>query len=287
MAHLAVDWWRRARRNVVTVRPLKLATALVLLASMMIADRARAQNVNVADVWAQGRYRPFVAATLDFGFLYLRPRVAFGWGRPHSTWFGVEMNPIFSTLSVGGYGGLRAAFPFFDVRVGARGFRSFDHGYLPNQDGYSLTDFNIATGNATAIVYETEVRSVFRVGPGDIGLLASISHISGIPDGTSVFDDTLHVIARPPAIWRARAGYSFFIASQIGRFSITPVVDVLGNPSRNAVMLRAGMLATYLINKHLEVRASFVPVILSPDSIGIIGGDLTELGLRYRWATGD
>ncbi len=265
----------------------KIVALLACVATMTLADHARAQNANAVDAWSHGRFRPFVAATLDFGFLYMRPRVAFGWGRPHSTWFGVEMNPVFSTLSVGGYGGLRAAFPFFDVRVGVRGSRSFDHGYLPNQDGYSLLDFNVATGNATYIAYETELRSVFRVGPGDVGLLASVTQITGTPEGSSVFDDTLHVVARPPAVWRARAGYSFFIASQIGRFSITPVVDVLGNPSRDAVMLRVGLLATYLINKNLEVRGSFVPVILSPDSIGLIGGDFGELGLRYRWATGD
>jgi hypothetical protein len=249
--------------------------------------RAHAQSVN-SDVWSQGQYRPFVAATLDFGFLYLRPRATFGWGRPHSQWVGAEVNPVFSTTAIGGYGGIRAAFPFLDVRVGARGFYSLNNGYLPNQDSYTLTDFNVASGNATYVTYETEIRSVFRLGPGDVGILASLSSVTGVPQGFSVYEDTLHIIVRPPGVWRTRVGYTFFIATRIGRFSVTPIVDVLGNPEREAIMVRAGFLATYLINKHLEVRASFVPSIYSPDGIGfVLGGDFTELGLRYRWATGD
>jgi hypothetical protein len=274
---------------VVTRRITRTLSRLVASVAIVLGSaRAHAQAVNT-DVWTQGRYRPFVSATLDFGFLYFRPRVAVGWGRPHSTWFGAEVNPVFSTSAMGAYGGIRAALPFLDVRVGARGFYSFDHYYLPaNQDSYSLLDFNQASGNATYVTYETEIRSVFRLGPGDLGLLASLSTVTGVPEGMSVYEDTLHVIVRPPGVWRARVSYTFFIATRIGRFSITPVVDVLGNPARDATMVRAGFLATYLINKHLELRGSFVPSIFSPDGIGAVtGGDFTELGLLYRWATGD
>ncbi len=267
---------------------MRRALAVCLACAIVLSGaRAGAQAVN-ADAWSQGVYRPFMSATLDFGFLYLRPRVAFGWGRPHANWVGAELNPTFSTSSIGGYAGLRAAFPFLEARVGARGAYLFDHGYLPNQPSYTLLDFNEASGNATYLTYETEIRSIFRVGPGDVGILASLSSVTGVPAGHSVYDDTLHVIIRPPAVWRTRVGYTFFIPTRIGRFSITPIVDVLGNPSRGAAMLRAGFLATYLINKHLEVRGAFVPSILSPDGLGIaLGGDFTELGLRYRWATGD
>ena len=267
---------------------VKKLAALALGLAMLVAPRgAHAQkDVNAADVWTQGQYRWFVAGTFDFGFLYFRPRLEAGWGRPHSTWFGVEANPTASNMAIGGYGGIRATLPFLEARVGARGFRSFDHDYLPAQSSYSLTDFNLAAGNATYVTIESEVRTSFRAGPGDVGLLASVSHVSGLPAGHAVFEDTLHVIVNPPAIWRVRGGYTFFIASQIGRFSITPVVDVLGNPSRDAIIVRGGFLATYLINKHLEVRGAFVVVLASPDSIGIVGGDFTELGLRWRWATG-
>ena len=33
-----------------------------------------------------------------------------------------------------------------------------------------------------------------------------------------------------------------------------------------------------------EARATFQPPILSPDSLGLKGGDSFQLGLRYRWA---
>ncbi|HEX4512587.1 MAG TPA: hypothetical protein VH054_03600 [Polyangiaceae bacterium] len=265
------------------------ARALLVAASLsFVALPAHAQDVNARDSWSGGRARPFVSTTIDFGFLYMRPRATFGWGRPFSTWFGVELNPIFVSTGVGAYGGLRAAFPFFDVRVGARGFYAFDHGYLVNQSNYAEVDLNTnSTGNAVAVTYETEVRGVVRAGPGDLGLLASLSTVTNVPAGMSVYEETLHVIVRPPVVWRMRLGYSFFVATGIGRFSITPVVEVLGNPSRDAFVVRAGILASYLINKHLEVRGTFVPMVAGPDSIGILGSDFTELGLRYRWASGD
>jgi hypothetical protein len=33
------------------------------------------------------------------------------------------------------------------------------------------------------------------------------------------------------------------------------------------------------------VRGSFIATVVSPDRIGLRGGDFTELGLRYRWAS--
>jgi hypothetical protein len=40
-----------------------------------------------------------------------------------------------------------------------------------------------------------------------------------------------------------------------------------------------------LLSRALEVRGTFVPTVASPDRIGLVGGDFTELGLRWRWAT--
>jgi membrane-associated phospholipid phosphatase len=60
--------------------------------------------------WAEGSRRLFVGTTLDVGFLYLRPRGAVGYGKPHYAWIGVDGNPTISacwtaTLRSSGSGG--------------------------------------------------------------------------------------------------------------------------------------------------------------------------------------
>jgi hypothetical protein len=39
------------------------------------------------------------------------------------------------------------------------------------------------------------------------------------------------------------------------------------------------------LSRHFDVRGSFVTTISSPDRLGLVGGDFTELGVRYRTAT--
>jgi hypothetical protein len=39
------------------------------------------------------------------------------------------------------------------------------------------------------------------------------------------------------------------------------------------------------LSRRVDLRGSFVVTVVSPDSIGLPGGDFTELGVRYRWAT--
>src|SRR5262245_34225324 len=57
--------------------------------------------------WARGEPRPFISGAVDLGFLFLRPRFHFGYGRPHFTWIGLEANPLVSSEGIGVYGGLR------------------------------------------------------------------------------------------------------------------------------------------------------------------------------------
>jgi hypothetical protein len=39
------------------------------------------------------------------------------------------------------------------------------------------------------------------------------------------------------------------------------------------------------LSRRVEVRGSFIATVVSPDRIGRVGGDFTELGVRYRWAS--
>ncbi len=113
----------------------------------------------------------------------------------------------------------------------------------------------------------------------------SVSAIQGVPEGEYVYEETLHVIAKPPIIWRGRLGYHWFLIPG-RRHSIGAVGDVVAVPGRATALVRAGLVLRVVLSDSLEVRGTFVPTVYSTDQIGILGGDFTELGLRWRWATG-
>jgi hypothetical protein len=100
-----------------------------------------------------------------------------------------------------------------------------------------------------------------------------------------VFEETLRVIVKPPLVWRGRAGY----ALRFGRYSqhsIGFVVDVLDVPARDdSRTVRLGPIVRLVLSRRVELRGSFVTSVFSPDRIGLLSGDFTELGVRYRWAT--
>jgi hypothetical protein len=109
--------------------------------------------------------------------------------------------------------------------------------------------------------------------------------VTGVPAGDDVFEETLHVIVRPPWVWRGRIGYIFRFGAY-GQHSIGLIGEVLDVPMRpDGVTVRAGPIIRFVLSRRVELRGSFVIPLVSPDSIGIVGGDFGELGVRYRWAS--
>jgi hypothetical protein len=236
--------------------------------------------------WNEGEARSFLATTLDVGWVYLRPRLSVGYGKPFRTWFGLDVNPIVSGAGVGGYAGLRLALPGFDLRVGPRYFASFNRNYLVPQKNYNRVDLDSTLRDpARVVTLESEAEASLPVGPGDIVALGSVSYVTNVPNNELVFEETLRVVVAPPFVWRGRGGYVVRFGTS-RQHSIGIVADVLDVPKRDdSLTVRVGPVVRIVLSRRVEVRGSFVPTVVSPDHIGIIGGDFTELGFRYRWAT--
>lgn len=243
-------------------------------------------DTSILRSWNEGRTRTFVATTLDVGWTYIRPRASLGYGKPFGAWFGVDLNPIFSGNGIGAYAGLRLALPRFNFRVGPRHFSSFNREYLNRQGSYNRLDLDSTLGDpAHVLTYEAEAEFSFPAGPGDVVGLGSISYVTGVPEGQYVFEETLRVIVAPPLVWRARAGYVIRFGSA-RQHSVGVVADVLDVPERDdSRTVRVGPIIRVVLSRRVEVRGTFIPTILSPDHLGLVGGDFTELGFRYRWAT--
>lgn len=246
-------------------------------------DDASAQ---LPPAWSGGPSRLFLATAVDFGYLYLRPRASVGYGLPHRSWAGVDVNPIVSASGLGAYGGLRLAVPHFDVRAGARFFLPFSRSFLAPRESYSRLDLEDRTGpSARYITLEAEATASLPLGPGAVTAVLAGSAVQGVPAGYYVFEETIRVILAPPWVWRARLGYAFKLGPE-DAISFSPVVEYVRMPGRKEEVLRAGLVTSARLSEALEVQATFVPVVGSGDTIGLVGADFAQLGVRWRWATG-
>lgn len=236
--------------------------------------------------WNEDPARAFAALTIDAGYLYLRPRVALGYGTPFDSWVGIEANPLFSPAGYGGYGGARFAVRYVDLRVGGRYFAGFQHAYLDPKGSYDRLDLDtVHHAKAHYYTLEAELNVVIPVGPGDILATGSVSSVASVPAGQYVFEETLRVVVDPPLVWRARGGYLFRFGAHL-QHSIGPVVDILDVPNRDdSLTVRLGPVMRMQLSRHFDVRGSFVTTVSSPDRLGLVGGDFTELGVRFRTAT--
>ncbi len=235
--------------------------------------------------WREGEPRAFFASTIDVGFLYVRPRVAVGYGKPHRSWFGLEANPTISGPGFGVYSGLRLDLPHFDIRVGGRYFNAFQHTFLEKRPTYQRIQLESAAfAAATPFILETEANADIPLGGGDILLLGSVSYVTNVPTNQNVFEESLRVLVDPPWVVRGRVGYSYHFGPH-GQISIGVVGDFIAVPERKTVVVRVGPILRFALSRSVEIRGSFVPRIVSPDDLGLLDSDFTELGLRWRWAT--
>jgi hypothetical protein len=105
-----------------------------------------------------------------------------------------------------------------------------------------------------------------------------------VPGDYYVFEEGLHAVMKPPYIWRGRLGYLLAL-SRNGAIRVGAAGEVIGLPGRDELVVRGGVLGSVSISAEVDVQVSLIPVLKSPDSLGIAGGDFGQLGIRYRIAT--
>ncbi len=228
----------------------------------------------------------FVATAVDVGFQYLRPRGSVGYGNPWGSWVGVDANPLISGTAAGGYAGLRVSLPPFDLRLGSRFVYSFNKSFLLAKDSYDRRDIEFDDGaRARYRSWEAELTLTPIVGPGYVLSESSVTYLTGVPADRLVYSEQLRVVAVAPWVLRQRLGYVLPIAAK-GALSLGVVAEYLRDPDRETDTLRAGVLLRMRLFDDLEARGNLVPVWVSPDQLGIKGGDFGQLGVRWTWAEG-
>jgi hypothetical protein len=240
----------------------------------------------VARYWELGRPRLFFSTTLEAGYAYLRPRFALGYGLPYWRWVGLETYPLLSLSGVGHYAGIGAAVPGLQFRAGGRYTFPFSRSFLTPKSSFSRLDIELRDGpRADYLSLEAEVSGTVRVPAGSLFAILTGYRTELVPDGYYLYEESLRAVMAPPYIWRARLGYLLAFGRDAAiRFG--PAGDLIGLPGREEFVVRAGLVASVSIDAHLDAHASLVPVIVSPDTLGLAGADFGQLGIRFRWATG-
>lgn len=279
-------------RTMLTVATAAVAAMLISLFSwtasaepLPTAQQTLENPDQTGSYWSRGPARSFVATSIDAGYLYFRPRLILGYGRPFWRAISFEANPEVSTSYLAGFAGIRATLPYVNLRVGGRYVFAFQHYFLVDQPKYDrLALESQTTTRSKYIDGEAELNGTLPIGFGALVATGNLTYITGVTSGLNVYEEVLRIIAKPPLVWRGRVGYAIRLGAE-GKISIGLVAEMLGSQGRDPT-LRAGFIGSASLSDHLEVLGWLVPPILGPDTIGIAGGDFGQLGLRYRAATG-
>ncbi|HVJ18570.1 MAG TPA: hypothetical protein VM686_24285 [Polyangiaceae bacterium] len=279
--------------------------ALLTAALLSLPDAARAQltqavhpqnapldstpaESSTASYWAGARARTFVSATLELGLSYVRIQLASGYGRPHHDWYGLEGYTGVSSGSLAQYLGLRRVLPWASLRGGVRYQAAFERSLLPIQDHYTRRDLDTPLGDPWQyFVLEGEASATARLPFGQLTALLSGHYFTLVPERDAyIFEESLKVVAAQPWIWRARGSYAQAFGRDDGA-RVGIAAEAILVPERGSLVLRAGPTASVAVTDNLEVVATFMPVLSSPDSLGLLGADFGQLGIRLRYATGE
>ena len=265
---------------------LVLSVACLIWPLVAAADEPAAISKADQEYWSQGSPRLFGSIRIDVGYIYLRPIMSVGYGRPFHSFVGLDVLPAITNTGFAAYGGIRAAyFPWIELRSGVRYEIDFDRSFLTPKTKYDRFDLDDRTlpGGAHHATIENELNLQVRTFFGVLTLQSSAYYVFDTPRGVNVFEDELRVITTPPWLFREKFGYRI----RIKFVQIGPIAEVLYNPQRsNDIAVRAGISIAAILSPHLEVLADLVPVVYGRDNLGFAGGDFGTLGFRYRLATG-
>ena len=235
--------------------------------------------------WARGPERAFISSTFDVGALFFRPQMAFGYGKPHRSWLGVEVQSNVGATGGYMYGGVRIDVPHLDVSGGVRYQVPLDRDYLPRRERYRSSDLDLdVREDARYLAAEANLVTAANVLGGRLVLAALGMHVRNVPDDANLFEERLRAIIASPWALRLRLDYLYPVAPTFAVGGRTEAVVLF---ERDDAVVRAGPAVAVLITDHLTARGAVSIVAHSPDAIGIRGWDYGELSFRYRWATGD
>lgn len=237
--------------------------------------------------WAATTARTFLGAVFELGTFSLRPELNLGYGKPHFAWAGVSSWSRLTPGGVGFYAGPRLHLPHFSLATGARYQSSVEQRFVLPREVFDRDAIDSqALSRSRFLAWDSELYVDGDAPLGRASLLVTLHGIFGVPKDYLVFEDTLRIVIMPPFAWRTRFAYQVNVGD-FESMAIGAVTELLGSPGRDFMTARVGPVVSVALTHHLQATAVATFVVAGRDRLGLAGADLGQIGLRYRWATGD
>jgi hypothetical protein len=260
-------------------------TAATTSAATAVNPLARLEEAARLDSWSSARERPFLSSVIETGLPFARTQLALGYGRPHDTWLGLEGGSKISSSAVNMMGGVRGALPSAGFGLGLRYTASVARDFLPPRETYFRRDTELDVGeNARYLALDFDVSLGLPVPFGQLALTGITSYLFALPEDVYVYEESARTIVAPPLVLRGRAAYELGIGEG-DPVRVGPLAELIWSGGRDPVV-RVGPTARVRLSPRLEAYGSVVFALRSPDELGLLGGDASQIGLRLRWATG-
>lgn len=286
---------------------MRARTALVVSAScfaaLLLPREARAQEglvpgsavpsetrTNITSqrpYWGAGPTRFFAGVVFETGGISSKTELDIGYGKPHHMWAGLDVESQLSLRGMNTFVGARAVAPWGSVRFGPRFWTGLGQKLIEPVDVVTKPLLDVDEGPASKYLsLDAEVSFNIPLPFGSIGALVTGYGILAVEDGYYVFEDALRVVIDPPFVGRVRLSYLAPIGTP-PTMRVGGLAELVYNPGREYANVRIGPAVAVSLTHHLEAVAAAAFSVYNPDEIGVAGADLGQIGLRYRWATGD
>jgi hypothetical protein len=234
--------------------------------------------------WQSDRASWFAQTANNVGIVYARPRLTVGYGAPFWSFVGVDTWMVATNSFVASYVGWRANLPFADVQLGGRHVQPFDRRLLPRQASYEPEDLPLRPG-AVRSSYTAIDLEVLLVAPVLHGGVFTSHHSIwvDIPRDRRLYEETYRVVMDAPYMHATRSGWVYgFGESQA--FKIGGALEYHFLPGREADVIRAGPVALYDFDAHLQLQLAWTGPVAGPDSLGLYEGSYATFGVQHRFA---
>jgi hypothetical protein len=251
-------------------------------------DESTAETVHVPRrmsaraYWENVRPRPFAGAIIDVG-ASVRARALLGYGKPHWTWGGIELEG--GTTSDAGITAVRArlALVIADVGLAYRRTRAYRRTWLTSERGYTDGDL-LGRPRARYRSLDLDVWGLIPAGSGFVQWELEAVRMYGIPKGAEVYEEWLRAPVRPPWTTASRLAYAYTFFE--GRAAVGAMAEWLWLGGRGS-LYRAGPLLSYTFTPHWEATLLLTTPLHSPDDLSLFTGLYGTVRVRWRFASGE
>jgi hypothetical protein len=233
-----------------------------------------------SDHWSQSLTRPFVAGIADVGAI-ARAKAMFGYGKPHWTWTGLELEGVTTTEFGATAVRARLALVLLDVAVAWRHTWAYDRAFVPRRARYVSADLT----RGPAATYDSLDLWAWGLAPlpgGYADWEFEATRVYGAPAGRDLYEEYFRAVIPPGWATTARLGYAVTFAEDRG--SAGAIGEWVWLGGRGSVF-RVGPLATWAFSPYFDVALELTTVVSSPDALDFYDGLWGTARLRYRFAT--